>query len=131
MNYRIKTDLRKVPDAFVARITGNSSTKDCICIPLDSNSLYTKGKGIYLNLTMWETPNSQYGDSHRVNLDIDYEISKNMSKEDRYKAEPILGNASELGKESQNPAAQPIAAQVVGAPVYPPVNGNDGQDLPF
>lgn len=33
-NY-IRLDLKKIPGAFTANITGKTATKPCLCIPLD------------------------------------------------------------------------------------------------
>ena len=53
---------------------------------VDKEKLFKGEKGIYLDVILWETPNSEYGD---------YMIKQGVSKEDRdagYQSE-IIGNA--------------------------------------
>lgn len=66
---------------------------------IDKARLFKGQKGTYLDLTLIETPNDQYGNSHMIVQDV--------GKEDREKGikGAILGNAKTFGKSS--PAAQP------------------------
>lgn len=58
---------------------------------LDKTAFYTGEKGTYVNLTLIETPDSEYGHSHMVVQDL--------GKERREAGErgPILGNAKTFG----------------------------------
>ena len=67
----------------------------------------------YCDLTLIETPDSQYGDSHMV--------VQSVSKEEREAGQrgPILGNAKTFGDDVAQPQPQPA----------PPMQGDD--DVPF
>lgn len=54
---------------------------------IDKSALFKGAKGTYLDVTLWPTPDSQYGDDYRATQDI--------GKERREKGEkgPIIGNA--------------------------------------
>lgn len=44
-NYSIKTDLLKLQGAFVTNIKGKTTTKRCLCIPIDGSGLFLGEKG--------------------------------------------------------------------------------------
>lgn len=78
---------------------------------IDKNRLYKGAKGTYLNCTMIDTPNSEYGD---------YMIVEETTKEEREsgKKGTILGNGKiikpkvEQAKPEQQAFAAPAAAVV-------------------
>ena len=89
---------------------------------IDKALLFKGEKGIYLDLVLVETPNSQYGN--------DYMVVQDMPKERREKGEKsnILGNArawnqnkNRVRKPQSNTAAKPV----------PFADNEKYDDLPF
>lgn len=120
-NYKIKIDLLKLNGAFVKDIQGETTTKRCLCLPLDDASLYAGKKGIYLNLTAFETQNPQYGDTHYLKANLTYDQYQALSEEER-KNRPIVGNMGERlqATEQASPATDNTN-----------VNTSSEDDLPF
>ena len=96
-NYSIKADLLKLQGAFVTNIKGKTETKRCLVIPVDDARLYVGQKGCYLNMTAIEMQNSQYGDTHCIKQNLDREVYKAMTEEQR-NAMPIIGSMRPLEK---------------------------------
>lgn len=69
---------------------------------IDKTALFKGAKGTYLDVTLWPTPDSQYGDDYRATQDI--------GKERREAGEkgPIIGNAKLM--PAQNAGGQRTAA---------------------
>lgn len=91
---------------------------------IDKARLFTGQKGIYLDLTLIETPNDPYGNSHMIVQDV--------GKEDREKGikGAILGNAKMFGKSS--PATQPPAKSDTQPPsAMNKKLPNPDEDVPF
>lgn len=119
-NYSIKLDLLKLKGAGVTNIKGRTATKKCLVIPIEDARLFLGGKGVYLDLSAWESREpGKYGDTHGVKQSFPKETLDAMSEEER-KALPYLGN--------MKPIVQQAAQQM-------PVNGyvamDDDPDLPF
>ena len=120
-NYSIKTDLLKLQGAFVTNIKGKTTTKQCLCIPIDGSGLFLGKQGCYLNLTAIEMQNPQYNDTHCLKVSHDRAVYERMTDEQRA-AQPIVGGLHELKKKPQ--AAVDLSANnpyMVGAE----------EDLPF
>ena len=96
-NYSIKTDLLKLKGAFVTNIKGKTTTKRCLCIPIDGSGLFLGEKGCYLNMTAIEMQNSQYGDTHCIKQNLDKGVYDAMTEEQR-RAMPIIGSMRPLEK---------------------------------
>lgn len=120
-NYSIKTDLLKLQGAFVTNIKGKTTTKRCLCIPIDESGLFLGEKGCYLNMTAIEMQNPQYSDTHCIKVSLDRSAYERMTDEERA-AQPIIGGLHELKNKPQ--AAVDLTANnpyMVGAE----------EDLPF
>jgi hypothetical protein len=87
---------------------------------ITKSKLFRGEKGVYLDATLIETPNSQYGD---------YMIVEDVTKEERLSGVkgPILGNAKIIGQQQRQ--APPPAAKKDDKPD----SGADGwdEDVPF
>lgn len=90
-NYSIKTDLLKLKGAFVTNIKGKTTTKRCLCIPIDGSGLFLGEKGCYLNMTAIEMNNPQYNDTHCIKQNIERSVYDAMTEEQR-RAMPIIGS---------------------------------------
>lgn len=91
-NYGIKIDLQKLKNTFLRKFTGRTATKNCLCIPLEDNpTIFLGDKGCYLNVVARESPNSQFGDTHYIAVDMPKDIYEKLTDDER-KAIPILGN---------------------------------------
>ena len=99
MRYNVKINLLALPDAFVCPIKGRTDTKKCICIPLDSESVFVGEKSISVSATAYE--NTNYGQSHTLRLSIDT-ARYNAMTEDERKAIPYIGHMKEFMGEAGN-----------------------------
>lgn len=99
-NYSIKTDLLKLQGAFVTDIKGRTTTKRCLCIPIDESGLFLGEKGCYLNMTAIEMQNPQFSDTHCIKVSHDREVYERMTDEERA-AQPIIGGLHVLVKKPQ------------------------------
>lgn len=121
-NYAQKQNLLALPGAFVANIQGKTAKKRCLCIPIEDAHLYEGEKGVYLNLNMWVSKNSQYGDSHYLTQNLSKEVWDAMTEEQK-KSQPILGNV----KVMDLPPKQVQEAVDIPAPQ----SADDLDDLPW
>lgn len=125
MNSNVNLNLLKLKSAGVMNIQGNTTTKECIVIPVEENQIFVargddgRAKGAYLSLTMWEnqTP-SQYGDTHYIKQQFNKEYRESHAEE--MKQTPILGNVKPIKGKEQAFAASETSAVAM----------NNG-DLPF
>ena len=120
-NYGLKMNLLALGGAFVANIQGKTAKKRCVCIPIDDAHLYEGEKGVYLNINMWVSKNSQYGDSHYLTQNLSKEVRDAMTDEQK-KSLPILGNVKVMElppKQMQEAVEIPASAT------------DDLDDLPF
>lgn len=121
-NYGIRIDLLRLQNAFMRNLTGKTSTKRCIVIPVDDNpSMFLGEKGCYLNAVAYETANRQFGDTHFLKPDMPKEVRDRMTEDERA-ALPILGNMRPV-----KPAQMPVTGNISA-------DSTDGQaddDLPF
>lgn len=121
-NYSIKTNLLKLQGAFVTNIKGKTTTKQCLCIPIDESGLFLGEKGCYLNMTAIEMQNPQYSDTHCIKVSHNREVYERMTDEERA-AQPIIGGLHVLAKKPQ-------AAVDLTANNNPYMVGAE-EDLPF
>lgn len=120
-NYAQKQNLLALPGAFVANIQGRTAKKRCLCIPIEDAHLYEGEKGVYLNLNMWVSKDSKYGDSHYLTQNLSKEVRDAMTDEQK-KSQPILGNV----KVMELPPRQMQEAVEI-----PAASNDDLDDLPF
>ena len=121
-NYSIKIDMLKLNGAFMRNMTGRTATKRCIIIPVDDNpSMYLGEKGCYLSMSAFDTPGSQYGNTHMVKPDIPKEIREQMTEEQK-RGIPVLGNMRPM---------QGSSMQVQGNVSMDAPEGQPQDDLPF
>lgn len=129
-NFNIKQNLLKFHNAFVMNIKGKTSSKQCVCIPIEDNHLFVsadenlKAKAVYadINANQYENGKSQYGDTHYLRLSVPKEVREKMTEEEK-KAIPYLGNM----KTSQLQQAQ---SAEVSSPDYA-APADDLDHLPF
>lgn len=90
---------------------------------IDKSALFKGAKGTYLDVTLWPTPDSQYGDYYRATQDI--------GKERREQGEkgPIIGNAKLM--PSQNSGGQRTAAPLPHRPAPVVAEADDQNCVPF
>lgn len=126
-NYSIKADLLKVQGAFIANIKGKTTTKQCLCIPVEGSGLYVGAKGVYLNLTAIEYREPKYEDSHFLKVSVDSEAYKAMSEEER-NAIPIIGGLKALPQQTRTTVLQEASSQGTSEAV---AQDDGADDLPF
>lgn len=122
-NYSIKADLLKLQGAFVTNIKGRTTTKRCLCIPIEGSGLFLGEKGCYLNMTAIEMQNPQYSDTHCIKVQFDKSIYDAMTEEQR-KAQPIVGGLHEIQRRQQ-------AAVDLSSGLCNPGFAQTEDDLPF
>lgn len=100
-NYNAKINLAKLEGFGKVTLQGKSGTsKRCVVLPIDDCHLFEGKDGTYLDLTIIETNNSQYGDTHF--------ITRGKSQEEREQEKatgerlrlPILGNLKPFGSQT-------------------------------
>lgn len=131
-NLSVSLNLMKMKAAIMS-VKGKEKVKKCIVIPIEDNDLYAKVNedghiSLYLNLSLWETPQSQYGDSHYVKQSHSKEWSESHSEEER-RSEPILGNARPIQMPTLDKLNVPEAE--VENVEMPFKDGSSDNDLPF
>lgn len=80
-NYSIKIDLLKIEGAFKKVLKGKTTSKECICIPLDALGLYNGKQGVYLSLAAIELKNSKYEDTHGIKVQLTKEQRDALGEE--------------------------------------------------
>ena len=98
-DYSMRVNLAQLAGAFVKDLTGRTTTKKCIIIPVQDNPcMFVGEKGVYLNITAFANDNPQYGDTHMLKPNIPKEVREQMTDEQR-RQQPILGNMRPLRNE--------------------------------
>ena len=98
--------------------------KNCLVIPIDDNpALFVGKKGVYLDISVVETPDSQYGHTHYVRANIGSSRRGGYSKEALKAMTPILGDLKAV--QAAAAAAEPQQDLPQGT-----VNGPE-DDLPW
>lgn len=90
---------------------------------IDKTALFKGEKGTYLDVVLWETPDSQYGDDYRVVQDLPRE------RRDAGEKGEILGNGKNFG-DSAKKAASKSAPPAKKPPVDPDLDAPE-DDIPF
>lgn len=128
-NLNIDLDVLKLDGAFVADIKGKSSTRRCVCIPIEENDIFVskeeqtgKPKAAYLHLTAWKMQEERYGQTHYIRQSLSKEFREQFP--DKVKDRPIIGN----GKPAQ--VINNNAYKSVDVPTQA-VDTNGYDDLPF
>lgn len=118
MNYLQKIDLTKLRGAFTAEIKGKTTSKKCVCIPLDTLFCTEKGAA-YLDVVCWENDRSQYGDTHACKQSFSKEVRESLTEEEK---KVYIGN---MKPKPQTPGfdSKPLG-QIA-------VEGGSEDDLPF
>ena len=102
-------NLSLLQNATTATVDGRS----CLVIPIEDNpSLFVGRKGIYLDISIVETPGNMYGHTHFVKADIGSAKRQNFSREDYIAHTPILGNLKVLESKEQEPAQEDSTSAV-------------------
>ena len=106
MRYGLNINLKAIPNAFVCPIQGKTATKNCLCIPLDSEGVFVGDKTISISATAYE--NTNFGHSHTLRLSIDSSKYESMTEEQR-KAIPFIGHMKEFVGEAGTPDTNAVA----------------------
>lgn len=119
-NYNAKINLAKLEGFGKVTLIGKSGKPTrCVVLPIAENHLFEGKDGTYLDLSIIESANSQYGDTHF--------ITRGKSQEEREQEKatgerlrlPILGNLKPFGREvaeSQEYTYQPQTGTQQPAP---------------
>jgi len=143
-NYNAKINLAKLEGFGKVTLQGKSGTsKRCVVLPIDDCHLFEGKDGTYLDLTIIETNNSQYGDTHF--------ITRGKSQEEREQEKatgerlrlPILGNLKPFGGQTAEGEEYTYGGQQAAQQVSQTaksrkaemtnenLNNDDNGDLPF
>ena len=120
MNYNGSIDLLKLRGARKSMVSGQR----CIVVPVDDNpAIYVGEKGCYLGLSVRETSNSSYGDSHFVAASISSKETRDKIGRDHIREyTPILGNLKESTYDGSNAgSASGFGAETEGAAPQQPM----------
>lgn len=119
MEYYASINLKAFKNSFVADIKGKTTTKKCVCIPIEDNGFYCGEKTITASMVAYET--DKFGHSHSLRQSVSAEMFNAMTEDERKaipyvghlkpKVADVLANATSVETENVQPA--------------------DGEDLPF
>lgn len=100
-NFNAKINLAKLTGFGKVTLTGQSGKPTrCVVLPIAENHLFEGKDGTYLDLSIIESNNSQYGDTHFITR------GKSQEERDKEKATgerlrlPILGNLKPFGGQA-------------------------------
>lgn len=113
-NYSLNVNLLKIDGASLQ--TNPNTGKRAIVIPVDDADIFVNesNTAAYLGMNMYESRNSQYGESHSLKLKFSKATIERVGVE-AIKAKPFIGNAKEktpYGADTQAhaaPAANPAS----------------------
>lgn len=110
-NYLLNINLLKIDGATLQ--TNPTTGKRAVILPVEDANIFvnTSNTAAYLGINMYESHNSQYGDSHSLKLKYNKEVIDRLGV-DAIKAKPFIGNA----KEKQPYGQQGPSAQSASAP---------------
>ena len=98
--------------------TVNLKGRECLVIPIaDNPTLFIGKKGVYLDISVVETPDSQYGHSHYVRANVGPAKRQNYSREELKALTPILGNLKPYEPKQQDAGDMPASPQEGTAPI--------------
>lgn len=113
-NYSLNINLLKIDGA---KLVTNSDGKQAVVLPVEEANIFVNQTqtAAYLGINMYESHNSQYGDSHSLKLKYNKEVIDRLGVE-AIKSKPFIGNAKEklpYGQQAQSGQtyAQPAPAQ--------------------
>ena len=119
-NYKLSMCLSRLPGAFISNLRGRSTTKRCLCIPVEDADLFETEHGdVYLNLKAYEMKEERYGKTHLVKQSLSKERYDAMTDEERREL-PIIGNLSPIDETQRR---QPTEGPTMDLP--------EDDDLPF
>ena len=103
-NYSLNINLLKIDGASLQ--TNPTTVKRAIVIPVDDADIFVNesNTAAYLGMNMYESRNSQYGDSHSLKLKFSKATIERVGVE-AIKAKPFIGNAKEKQPYGSNSAA--------------------------
>lgn len=107
-NYSLNINLLKIDGA---KLVTNSDGKQAVVLPVEDANIFVNQTqtAAYLGINMYESHNSQYGDSHSLKLKFNKEVIDRLGV-DAIKAKPFIGNAKEkLPYGQQGQTAQPYS----------------------
>ena len=110
-NYTLNVNLLKIDGASLQ--TNPTTGKRAIVIPVEEADIFINesNTAAYLGMNMYESRNSQYGDSHSLKLKFSKATIDRIGV-DAIKAKPFIGSA----KEKQPYGQQPAQSQTASAP---------------
>ena len=110
-NYTLNVNLLKIDGASLQ--TNPTTGKRAIVIPVEEADIFINesNTAAYLGMNMYESRNSQYGDSHSLKLKFSKATIDRIGV-DAIKAKPFIGSA----KEKQPYGQQPAQSQTAPAP---------------
>lgn len=102
-NYSLNINLLKIDGASLQ--TNPNTGKRAVIIPVDTADIFVNesGTAAYLGVNMYESRNSQYGDSHSLKLKFNKATIDRIGV-DAIKAKPFIGNAKEKQPYGDNNA---------------------------
>lgn len=109
-NYSLNVNLLKIDGAKM--VTNPDTGKRAIVIPVEDADIFVNesNTAAYLGINMYESRNSQYGDSHSLKLKFSKATIDRIGV-DAVKAKPFIGNAKEKTPfGSATESTQPLAA---------------------
>ena len=111
-NYSLNINLLKIDGASLQ--TNPTTGKRAVVIPVEEADIFVNesNTAAYLGINMYESHNSQYGDSHSLKLKYSKEYIDRVGV-DVIKQKPFIGNAKEKKPYVQAPAPQPAPQQNV------------------
>lgn len=121
-NYSLKIRLDRLDGA---NLQTNAQGKMALVIPVEEADLFVGQNGaVYLDLTMWESRNNPYGDTHSIKKSYS-KARREMLGPEVVKAKPYIGNAKELvSRGTSNP--QPGMMQAQPPQGFNVPSGNNG-----
>ena len=109
-NYSLNINLLKIDGASLQ--TNPTTGKRAIVIPVDDADIFVNesNTAAYIGMNMYESRNSQYGDSHSLKLKFSKATIDRIGV-DAIKAKPFIGSAKEkLPYGQQGQPVQPASA---------------------
>ena len=107
-NYTLNVNLLKIDGASLQ--TNPTTGKRAIVIPVEEADIFINesNTAAYLGINMYESRNSQYGDSHSLKLKFSKATIDRIGV-DAVKAKPFIGSAKEKLPYGQQPAQSQAA----------------------
>lgn len=129
-NYSIKIDLLKIEGAFKKVLKGKTTSKECICIPLDALGLYNGKQGVYLSLAAIELKTSKYEDTHGIKVQLTKEQRDTLGEE-KSRQLPFVGGLHAFPHKGQNPLSSEFGGSSEWTEVKAAATNQIEEDLPF